>query len=64
MLEAHEVKNGQELAFELPPSSARLLDLYVREYRPRLMGPDNRFLFPGKGAGHKALHRLSEQTAD
>ncbi|WP_188260229.1 site-specific integrase [Azospirillum tabaci] len=63
VLEAHEVKNGQDLAFELPPASTRLLNLYLREYRPQLTEPDNRYLFPGKGAGHKALHRLSEQIS-
>jgi integrase len=63
VLGAHEVKNGQDLAFELPPASARLLDTYLREYRPRLTGPDNRYLFPGRDTGHKALHRLSGQIS-
>jgi integrase len=63
VLGGHEVKNGQELAFELPPASARLLDTYLREYRPRLTGPDNRSLFPGRDTGHKVPHRLSEQIS-
>jgi integrase len=36
----------------------------VRDYRPALTGPDNPFLFPGRGTGAKAAHRLSEQIRD
>jgi integrase len=64
VLEGHEVKNGQALAFPLPVESTHLLEMYVRDYRPALTGPDNPFLFPGRGTGAKAAHRLSEQIRD
>ncbi|WP_448208702.1 tyrosine-type recombinase/integrase [Azospirillum sp. sgz302134] len=60
VLDGREVKNGQDLAFELPPETVTLLETYLRDHHPLLAPAGNRFLFPGKGDGHKAAHRLSE----
>lgn len=58
----HEVKNGEELEFELPGEIVRLLDLYLRDFRPRLADDDNRWLFPGRNPGsHKAIMTMGEQ---
>jgi integrase len=64
VLDGHEVKTGQDLAFQLPAETIDLLDIYLHDYRPVLTGPDNRFLFPGRGTGPKAAHRLGEQVRD
>lgn len=61
IIDGDEVKNGQDLAFELPADTVRLLDLYPRDHHPRLTTPGDRFLFPGRGGGAKAAYRLSEQ---
>ena len=59
----HEVKNGKELEFELPGEIVRLLDLYLRDFRPRLTDDDSPWLFPGRMAGeHKAVMTLGEQV--
>lgn len=56
-----EVKNGQDLEFELPVESARLLGLYKDRARP-LLGTDATWLFPGAKVGcHKAPEQLSRQ---
>jgi integrase len=61
VFEGHEVKNGQDLAFELSGETVRLLQAYLDDYRPTLVTGDNRFLFPGRGSTPKAAHRLSSQ---
>jgi integrase len=57
----HEVKNGKNLAFELSGETARLLQIYLDVYRPKLVNGANRFLFPGRESSHKVDHRLSSQ---
>jgi integrase len=64
VFDEHETKTGIALAYELPQVSVSLLEVYLRDYRPVLTGPENRFLFPGRGTGAKAAHRLSEQIRD
>lgn len=58
-----EVKNGEDLEFELPGHLVKLIDLYRREYRPLLLSGPNDWLFPGRGSGHKVLHALSGQIS-
>ena len=59
----HEVKNGQDLEYELPDEIVRLLDLYLRDFRPRLTDDENPWLFPGRKAGEqKAVMTLGEQV--
>ena len=63
VIPGHEVKNGEELEFELPGEIVRLIDTYLRDFRPRLIIEDeNRWLFPGRYPGeHKAIITMGEQ---
>ena len=61
VLPGREVKNGLDLTYELPEPTVHLLELYLREYRPALLSGPNRFLFPGKGEGHKFPGWLAKQ---
>ncbi|RKK04688.1 hypothetical protein EBE87_23045 [Pseudoroseomonas wenyumeiae] len=55
-------KNHLALEIALPPSTARLVDLYCKSYRPLLGGGD--WLFPGRTpAGHKSHDGLRSQIA-
>ncbi|MBX9685035.1 MAG: tyrosine-type recombinase/integrase [Hyphomicrobium sp.] len=58
-----EVKNGAELHFELTGSTLELFDLYASRVRPRLCGPENIYLFPGRGLGPKNRNWFSTQIA-
>ncbi len=58
-----EVKNGEDLEFELPNQLVKLIDLYVRDYRPLLLFGPNDWLFPGRGRGHKVFHALAGQIS-
>ena len=63
VIPGHEVKNGEDLEFELPGEVVELLDLYLRNFRPRLTDDDNRWLFPGREPGsHKAIMTMGEQV--
>lgn len=63
VLAASQVKNGVDLEFELPPSTAELLRGYLERVRPGLLrGDDDGWLFPGERAGeHKHQVSLSDQ---
>jgi integrase len=62
VIPGHEVKNGRDLEYELPGDTVRLLDLYLRDFRPRLIDGENPWLFPGRKADeHKAVMTLGEQ---
>jgi integrase len=56
-----EVKNKLPLDFVLPAETAELIATYCRGFRDRLTVPDNPFLFPGRGQGHKHVAGLAEQ---
>jgi integrase len=58
-----EVKNELELEFELPPSTARMLDLYMNYVRPKIVTTASPFVFPGKKGTHKSSYLLSRQIA-
>jgi integrase len=45
---AAEVKNANDLEFPLMPESVELLDHYLADWRPLLLGSPSPFLFPGK----------------
>jgi integrase len=45
---AAEVKNANDLEFPLMPESVKLLDHYIFDWRPLLLGSPSPFLFPGK----------------
>ena len=42
------MKNGEPLEFELVQESAKILDPYLRAYRPLLLDEPSGWLFPGK----------------
>ena len=57
-----EVKNGEPLDYCLPQETTELLDIYLRDFRPRLCAPDNPWLFPGQAPDKsKSEHTLSIQ---
>ena len=63
VIPGHEVKNGEELEFELPAELVRLLDLYLRDFHPRLTDEPSHWLFPGREPGqHKAIMTLGQQV--
>ena len=56
---ASKVKNGVEIDWPLPTDSSRLIDTYLRKYRPVLLkDAGNSWLFPGRGLGHRNTHEL------
>ncbi len=58
----HEVKNREELVFELWPESIKLLDHYLERYRPLLAKGPSGWLFPGTRPGrHKSPDQLTRQ---
>jgi integrase len=60
----YDVKNRVKLDFPLDPELTALIDDYLFNYRPALVGrADNIWLFPGAGANHKLLKILSDQIA-
>lgn len=59
-IEREETKNRQVLDYPLPPSTVRILDLYLERYRPPLT-QQGAWLFPGRGGGAKAANLLSAQ---
>ena len=59
-----EVKNGEPLEFTLPPETVSLLDLYLRDYQPRLITRACSWLFPGKhGDKPKTREQLGDQVS-
>ena len=46
-LPADEVKNDENIEWPVPPESARLIETYIRRYRPHLVTGNTAFLFPG-----------------
>ena len=63
VIPGHEVKNEQDLEFPLPSETVRLLDLYLRDFHPRLSDSPSPWLFPGRKNGlPKAVMTLGEQV--
>lgn len=58
-----EVKNGEPLEFELPGETVDLIDLYLREFHPRLTDHPSRWLFPGNSNGPKTREFLGDQVS-
>ena len=57
-IEWWETKNKKELTVELTPQAAEVVQHFVEHFRPRLMvnvgsAPDNPYLFPAGGQGHR-----------
>jgi integrase len=47
-LPSEEVKNGEAIEWPIPPESAKLIQTYIRRYRPHLAADGNPFLFPAR----------------
>jgi hypothetical protein len=62
LIPGEEVKNGQNLMFQLPVLTIRLLRFYLDRCRPLLCGPENRYLFPGRGAAAKLPANFGKQV--
>jgi integrase len=60
---AIEVKNGMDLAFQLPADTADLIAQFRRRFRPLLANGDNAFLFAGRKGGPKQSGGFSMQIA-
>lgn len=57
-----EVKNSVAIEIVLPATTARLIDLYLKTYRPLLAPAGSPWLFPGRAAGgHKSTDGLRQQ---
>lgn len=59
-----EVKNDEPLEYPLPRVVNEMLATYLTVFRPRLCRAENRWLFPGDFAGHKAKGTLSGQIIE
>jgi site-specific recombinase XerD len=57
----YEVKNGTDLEAALPQSAVRLMDSYIRGYRPLLLDGPSVALFPGKTGISKTLQAMRLQ---
>ncbi len=64
VIDRSEVKNQQDLEFPLPAETARLLDIYVTRYLPKLVPTSTTWVFPRRtGDGHKREGHLSGQIS-
>lgn len=64
VIPAAEVKNREDLEFELPQETAELLDVYLEKYHPRLTDAPSPCLFPGRDGRPKRGAGLSTQIKD
>jgi integrase len=58
----HAVKNRELLEYPLPASVSALVDTYVAKFRPRLIGSEHPWLFPGE-RGHKGGRTALQQIS-
>jgi integrase len=58
-----EVKNEVRLLYELTQRVTRVVDRFIRDFRPRFAEPGNPYLFP-VGATHKTPNYFSRQIRD
>jgi len=63
VVSADEVKNEEELTFELPPKAVRVIQSYIKTYRPLPYNGQNDHLFPGINGRAKSSNNLSQQIA-
>jgi integrase len=60
----YDVKNGVPLEFAFDAATTALIDEYIFEHRPKLMGSANHdWLFPGTAREHKRSTVLSQQIS-
>lgn len=51
LVPAAEVKNREAVIWRVEPHTARVIETYIMQYRPHLVEPGNRYLFPGAKEG-------------
>jgi integrase len=56
-----EVKNKNPLEFELPRDVVRLLELYLKKFRPLLVTDGSSYLFPARKGGAKTPAQMADQ---
>jgi len=61
---ANEVKNQVALEFILPAASARILEVYRRQFRPLLMDSPSSALFPSRAGGAMGSQALARCIRD
>ncbi len=60
-----EVKNGFDIEAPLPDSTAKLLDVYLTQFRPKLKNANTAWLFPGRGPiAPKTVQQLRKQIQE
>jgi hypothetical protein len=64
VIPAAEMKNNQAFETILPPSTTKLIDMYLERYRPLLLTTSNPWLFPGVGDRPKSCERLALQVTE
>ena len=64
VIPGEETKNGEPFEVALPERSARLLALYLRNYRHRLTPVASPWLSPGYGGRQRSIDRFSAQISD
>ena len=60
---SHEVKNEEDLVFELTKPVTAMVKTYIEQFRPHLLQGRNDYLFPGQENGPKSSNNLSQQIA-
>jgi hypothetical protein len=63
VIPGQETKNSNPIEAELPSDVARLLDLYVRHYRPRLLTAPSPWLFPGENGQRRSTGGFGVQLS-
>jgi integrase len=56
-----EVKNKKPLEFRLGRDVVRLIELYLKKFRPPLVTDGSSYLFPARQGGHKTPAQLADQ---
>lgn len=63
-IEGNKVKNGQALEFEFPVELSQALDEFVADYRPRIAGTENPYLFAGQGNKPRSANAMRASISD
>lgn len=58
-----ETKNGRSITAPVPRATGRLLDEWIKHYRPHLATPGSPYLFPGQGTASKPITHQAMRDA-
>ena len=59
MIAAEETKNRRQIMIPISSQTARMLEEWIKDFRPLIAAPDCMFLFPGHGTGNRPITRQS-----